>query len=292
MPAKTRKRPGKKITRSEAVEKLHALRSGAADIEDGYGRIFKAKWVTVGDEKHPPRVVEKALRFQVSKHLKGGHLNYDPLKQGYMTVYEMKNENRAMKDYQDGARHRLEEIEPLVEAARKTADQCLRELESANKGVDEADKQLNSVQQANYDTKKARTDAERPCKQNKKEAARALKAAHEDGKKACTNLDELLAQQTHERLKLSNPDEALSREILKRIANRQKDLEKATDPQEIAELQARMETEKRHLAKPILSLMTTYCTLNTRGLLELEINGELYVITTPPYPPVPADYKP
>lgn len=277
----------KAITRSAAITLLKDERSKAAKSRSGKGQIFSARWVAVGDEKSGPRVMHKALRFQVRKHLKGGVMAYNPEDHGYLGVYEMCNRTRAIKLYQEAAGHRLAELRPELETARAAAEVTAGPLAGLAEAAHQATLALGSAEALSYATKKAKTDAERPLKATKKTADRDLKNATEASERATRKHEKLAGKVAAEELKISDHAAALTAEITARIERLTEKHGSATEDGERADLAAKIEAEREMLADPVKSLMARYRLLNLNGLIALRIRGKDYTITTPPVPAIP-----
>jgi len=281
-----------KITRSKAIELLRELNQRTQGGDRSAGAIFSATWVTRGSDGESPYVTTRGLRFGVRSHLKGGELPYDPNDHALMTVYEPLNRATALKDYQDGARAAINKLNEELLVLKGDGDVARDQVTEAKAAAQRAAAELSKVQSASYLTKKARTDAEKHPKQAKRAADSALKKAQAAFDKLEKKRKKLSERLEHERMKLRNPSTALSKEISAKIERRQNELTKETDADKQAELQRRLAREQEYLNDPVSSLLENYLMLNLNGLLSLTIDGQRYVVTTAPSPPVPVDYKP
>jgi hypothetical protein len=270
-----------RITRTRAIALLKDLR------EHEPHAMFSAEWVAVGDAKSGPFLCRKTLRFQVKQYLKGGSLSYNPAEQGYMTVFEMVNRNRAIKLYKEGATKALEELQAAAVTQQQTLDRHQQDFEQRESEARAAVVAVGAAETGAYATKTAKRKAVSKATSAKRSAESQLKRARQLRDRAVTNRDELAGKIRFAQLKIADPEAALRQSISAAIERFSTKLSNETDAGERERLTARIELERANLEDPIQELMCRYRTLNLNGLISLKIHGQVYEITTPPVPAVP-----
>lgn len=277
-----------KITRTQAIGMLHDLRKAAAASRFGNGQMFRATFVTRGDDKTPSRLRQMVCRYQVTQHLTGGQQPFQADEHALIGVYEMVPRARALKLFKAQAQHEIDELTPQVEESEQAASQAESKVSAAEQAAEEANANLSAAEEATYATKKAKTDAERPLKAAKKEADRALKIAREEAEKARKKASKLASKLGDAILAKDDPETSLKATITARIERLTGELGKTTDADETAAIEKKLEREQELLSDPVKSLLRRYREINLLGLTELKVKGVVYKVTTPPVPALPA----
>jgi len=279
-----------KISRSKAIALLGRNAQEAIDKGLSMGHIFGATWVTAGSGDKPPRVVHESLRLDVHKYLKGQGGKFGPDQQGYLSVFMMMNEKRALALYTGNAARRLKKLEPALKVAITKEESCIEAVRDASAAAETARFNLQETEKKAFHTKKERRDSERPLKAKHRQALRELKKCEAERDKAVKLVGQLQQQVEFEKIKKNEPETARRRELAQRVERLEKKLRVTADAAQRGRLQQSIDKDQMWMANPIESLLANYRKLNVRGLLSLRIDGKEYEVTTPPVPPIPSGY--
>ncbi len=278
-------------TRDEAIQMLEDMR------EQLLGLIFSIFFNARGDGNSLPHACRKVVRFRVTQHLKGGrtgssereHDREQKRERDLIGVYEMCTRKSALKRYRQEALDRISELTVQIAIATMTAEQASGALKDAQLVQGEAEAALHEFEHKSFGTPKARQACEGPRRKTLRSANTALKNARVASEQAASKVAQLNEKFAQESLKLTNPREALSGEINRRIAKLEAQLAAAASSDEYVFLENKLVKERELLADPVKSLLGTYRSINLRGLRELKIRGQVYRVTTPPEPFIPGE---
>jgi multidrug efflux pump subunit AcrA (membrane-fusion protein) len=241
--------------------------------------MFSVQWVAAGDNKSGPYLCRKVVRFQVTEHLRGGELAWDPTEQGYLVVFEMMNRHRALLLFKEEAQRQLEKAKKELDDARTQLSQQEFALIGLQQESEQSDALLQSARTNRQPTaallKTARA-AERLLKEGQKAAARTL-----------ATVEKLIEKTDQASRKIDDPAKSLQGTISARILGLLEKQAATTDEVEAGALLRKVLVEQQSLSDPVKSLLARYRMLNVNGLIKLKVSGVTYLITTPPVPALP-----